>query len=139
MQTFHKKERLCNRTDIEHLFSEGKKIHISPFVVLWQRPECPGNSRLKLLISVSKRNFPHAVDRNAIKRLVREAFRLNKQEFINYLESTHQQCEFCVIYTGSGKDSFTLMESKILLILQRLQKAYEKTVDQTSDSADRLL
>lgn len=127
MLTFQKKERLCNRTVIDHLFSDGKKIHITPFVVLWEQPEEPMETPLKLLITVSKRNFPLAVRRNAIKRLIREAFRLNKQHFVTFLESTHRQCNFCIIYTGSGNDSLKQMESKILLILQRLQSAYEKT------------
>lgn len=127
MPTFHKSERLCNRSVIDSLFREGQKIHATPLLAFWNEPAQPMEVPLKVLVTVSKKHFPHAVDRNRLKRRMREAFRLNKAGFSAFLESGGKQCILSLLYTGSGNDSLKQMESKILLILQRLQKAYEKT------------
>jgi len=74
--TLPKSERLCSKKAIDALFAGGNKSFSAyPIrVVYMERPE-PG---VQILLSVSKRRFKHAVDRNRVKRQMREAYRLNK-------------------------------------------------------------
>jgi ribonuclease P protein component len=74
---FRKSERLSREKEIQELFDKGSSFYLFPFkVMIMRQPEnIPFN---QVLISVSRRNFKNAVDRNTIKRRIREAYRLNK-------------------------------------------------------------
>lgn len=72
--TFPKHERLCSRKAIEALFAGGNRAFSAfPLRVVYRHA-----SELQILVSVSKRHFKHAVDRNRAKRQIREAWRLNR-------------------------------------------------------------
>ena len=77
--TFRKEERLSKDKLIQELFDKGSSFYLFPFKVFFM-PN-PDESALfhQIVISVSKRNFKRAVDRNLIKRRIREAYRLNKE------------------------------------------------------------
>jgi ribonuclease P protein component len=75
--SFGKEERLSSEKDIQELFQKGSSFYLYPFKVLFIAPSSP-KKRPAVLISVSKRNFKHAVSRNQLKRRIREAYRLNK-------------------------------------------------------------
>lgn len=72
--TFTKKERLSSKKEIENLFKSGKSKLVYPILFYY----LPNEERTKVLISVSKKNFKKAVERNFIKRKMREEYRLNK-------------------------------------------------------------
>ncbi len=76
----------------------------------------------KCLIGVSKKNFRLAVKRNRIKRLVKEAYRKNKSAFYTFLEDRDQLCLLGLIYVAPSILPYDEIESKILLILQKLQE-----------------
>ncbi|HRH35028.1 MAG TPA: ribonuclease P protein component, partial [Catalimonadaceae bacterium] len=81
--TFSKPERLCSRKSIEQLFETGEKWVCFPFRIiirLQNRDDSlePEAAPVQILVSASKRNFKQAVDRNRIKRQIREAYRLHK-------------------------------------------------------------
>jgi len=77
--TFRKEERLRKEKDIQELFDKGSSFYLFPFKV-FVLPNDPAVSPIhQILISVSKKNFKRAVDRNTIKRRMREAYRLQKQ------------------------------------------------------------
>jgi len=74
-QTFKKGERLSSEKSIATLFAEGDSFFQYPFKVVYKKEQSTYPFSVQLLISVSKRNFKKAVDRNKIKRLIREAYR----------------------------------------------------------------
>ena len=81
-QTFKKRERIVSRKLIERLFSKGSSFSVSAFplrIVVMETARTEDDVPVQVLVSVSKRHFKHAVDRNRVKRQVREAYRHHKQ------------------------------------------------------------
>lgn len=76
--TLPKKERLSKEKWIQELFAKGSSFYFYPFKVLYLPHPDSGSTVNEVLFSVSKRQFKRAVDRNTIKRRLREAYRLNK-------------------------------------------------------------
>lgn len=128
MQTFKKEERLSEKKIIEKLFERGCDFYVSPFKVLWEHADFESKYPAKVMIAVSGRNFRKAVDRNRIKRLMREAYRKNKHILYEALQNSSEKYAFMLLYTGKIIIPFRDMESKIILILQRLVKENEDTV-----------
>ena len=80
--TFNKRERIVSRKLIEQLFSKGSSFSVSVFplrIVVMETARVADDIPVQVLVSVSKRHFKHAVDRNRVKRQVREAYRHHKQ------------------------------------------------------------
>jgi len=128
MQTFKKEERLCSKKIIGELFSEGHTFYKYPFLVKWSINNNPKDREAMLLINVSKKHHKRAVDRNLIKRRIKEAFRKNKNILYDYLNENNINLVFSLIYNSKEIALFEEIELKIILILQRFQKEYEKTV-----------
>jgi ribonuclease P protein component len=76
--TFQQKERLSKEKLIKELFDKGSSFYLFPFKVFFMVNPDPEYPFHQILISVSKRNFKRAVDRNLLKRRIREGYRLNK-------------------------------------------------------------
>ena len=94
MNTFNKIERLKNKKLIERLFDSGQSITVFPLKAVYLNTSFEDEVAAKVGVSVSKRLFGSAVDRNRIKRLLREVYRLNRNDiFIS--ESTYH-------YDGGG-------------------------------------
>jgi len=119
--SIQKGERLKSRKVIKALFEQGKSLAKYPLRFVWlEKEERQGNSPLQFTVSVSKRNFKRAVDRNRIKRVVREAFRLNKAELLKALEGREQQVALMVIYSGREEFSLEEIESAFRKLTNRL-------------------
>ncbi len=127
MQTFKKEEHLCKNKIIKILFEEGIKFHVYPFKIIWMDIESDSKYPARILISVSKRFFKKAVDRNKSKRQIREVYRKNKSLFYEYLSRQKKHCVFAILYTDSAFIPFIELERKIIIILQRLIDEHEKT------------
>jgi ribonuclease P protein component len=78
------------------------------------------------MMTAPKKRFPRAVDRNRIKRLMREAWRKNKHTLYTALNEQGKKLAIMLIYVGAELPEYKLAEDKIILILQRLSK-YEGT------------
>jgi ribonuclease P protein component len=102
--TLGKEERLKSRKQTEQLFSEGKKFTVGQVRVFYLFSKIEKASLRPALIGfgtgASTKNFKKAVDRNRIKRLVREAYRLQKKDLREKLKEKNAQLNVFFIYTG---------------------------------------
>lgn len=123
---FTKEERLTGKKRIEKLFLKGHSFQSGFLRVYWENNGSSAKTPAQLLISVPKKKFKLAIDRNRIKRMIREAYRLNKNELITDLKSNGKQIQFAVIFTGHEPPVFTHLQEKIIVILQRLISELKK-------------
>jgi ribonuclease P protein component len=117
-RTFPKSERLSSQKIIDSLFTQGQSLSHRPFIIRFIPLPDQTIGHHQVLISVSKRNFRKAVDRNKIKRLLREAYRLNKH-IISSLNNKHA---IAYIYTFKEILPFDQIESKLIQSLLRLKE-----------------
>ena len=117
--TLGKKERLKRRKIIDHLFSDGKSFSVFPIRVAWSK-KVKLDSPLQAGFGVSSRQFKKAVERNRIKRLLREAYRLQKNELQLVLEQKDFQLALFLVYIGKELPDYALVSEKINVILKRL-------------------
>jgi ribonuclease P protein component len=121
--TFGKKERLSQRSDIERLFNEGHSFSLPPFRVFYIRSASPETAPVKILIAVPKKKYKRAVDRNKLKRMIREAYRLNKAVIAESVNSPCLHVGF--VYTAQGSiPAFTEIENKMKGCLEKLVLKY---------------
>lgn len=116
--TLGKNERLKSRKQIDGLFDQGRKMMIFPFRLMYQISR--GEYELKAGFTVSSRNFPRAVDRNRIKRLTREAYRLQKKELEEMLKKNKQTVHLFFIYTGRELPESSAVQKSIRQLLDKL-------------------
>lgn len=126
--TLNKSERLKSRKTIEQLFEQGKSFSNFPFRVLYlevpvSSPESGASkSDLQSAFSVSKKYFKKSVDRNRIRRLMREAYRLQKNELLEQLKKHQKQLVIFFIYTGNELPEYQFVFDKTGSALKRLIK-----------------
>ncbi|MBU2885902.1 ribonuclease P protein component [Gilvimarinus agarilyticus] len=123
-QGFSKQERLSSKKEIDALFTKGASFHLYPFSLKFLPQEKADASVHQILISVSKRRFKKAVDRNHIKRLIREAYRLNK----HLISDLDPYLSIAYIYTAKEVQSFAFIQKKLIASLNRLLAKFEKEV-----------
>lgn len=131
--TFKKEERLCSHKTIADVVSNGHSFLVHPFRVSFLPSTHAGQYPAQILTGVSKRNFKRAVDRNRIKRLMREAYRKNKNILYTHLEKHNTKLAVMLIYIGKQLPEYQETEDKIILTLQRLceeHAALENTQEQ---------
>ena len=117
---FPKEEHLCRKKLIEELFGkQGSSFGVYPLRIVWIRSAAPTATPPQVLVSVSKRSFKRAVDRNRLKRLIREAYRLNKYRLMEQ-PGGHVVALLGIIFTGKEKCELALVEKKLISALQRL-------------------
>ncbi len=126
-QTFTKAERLHEKKLMDRLFKGGKSFFVYPFKVFYLLLDEASPYPAKVLISVPKRNFKKATERNRIKRLVREAYRRNKTVLCpgENSKGCNRTLVIGLIYTAKVQMDYRDTERKIILILQQLQNKNE--------------
>lgn len=130
-QQLHKSERINSKKLIDRLFKggESKSMSAFPLRVVYMTEDADSHEPLaKMMVSVPKRYFKRAVKRNHVKRLVREAYRHNKQQLLNSLEGEEQRkaLSLCFIWTDSNLRSYNEVEQKVANLLQRIAEKISK-------------
>jgi ribonuclease P protein component len=118
--TFKKCERLNGKKPIQRLFAEGQAFYAYPFRVVFMRVKEKHAYPARLLVSVSRRHFKKASERNLLKRLIRETYRKQKQNLYAQLEGKEGQLHIALVFTAKAIPNYKELETKIILILQRL-------------------
>ena len=123
---YHKKEKLKSRTELKAVFSTGKSFSVFPIKVFFIEKETNDASfPVSAGVGVSSRHFKKAVDRNRIKRLLREAYRLEKQTLLQAVAS--QSKSFAVFFLYLDKEL-----PDYLLIREKVREGIEKLIKKTT-------
>lgn len=117
--TFGKQDKLKSQKLIEALFLEGQSVSAYPLRLVFLETEFKDGIQTKTGVSVSKRHFKHAVDRNRIKRLMREVYRLNKASYFNNISTPYA---LMILYLGNTKPSFELVSGKMQVLFEKFAK-----------------
>ncbi len=121
--TLGKTERLKSRKLIEQLFKEGKSFSVQPIRVYWMLQPANNNApSLQFGVAAGTKHFKHAVDRNRIKRLIREAYRLQKNDLQQQLAAADLHLNVFFIFTGKEVPDYNLVFEKTGIALQKLSE-----------------
>ena len=115
--TLGKEERLKSRKIIEQLFNEGKRFMIQPFRIFYLYAP----AGIQMGVAVSSKNFKRAVDRNRVKRLIREAYRLQKNQLQEKFKEENKGLYLFVVYTAKDLPEYQLVYDKMGVILKKLE------------------
>lgn len=126
MRTFTSNERLKSRKLIGRLFREGNSYIAYPLRVVWLPvlPDDPalatfGDARAQLAISVPRRTFKTAVQRNRLKRRIREAYRLNKPFFHEKLAAADQHIALMLVLVAKEEVPYATIEAGVLKMIRK--------------------
>ncbi len=121
--TLTKHERLCSLKGIEALFKVGHSLAKYPIRLVWLETEDPAQREfpIQVMFSASKKKFPRAVDRNRIKRLMREGYRLYKPDLYLSLPPG-KYYQLALIYSGTEILDFAHIQKSMITALERWSK-----------------
>lgn len=114
--TYPKHEKLKSKTTIDLLFSEGNSVSKFPLRLVYVENTEENAELIKIGVSVSKKYFKKAVDRNYYKRVLRETYRLNKHLLIDNLEKPYA---FMFFYQTKERLSYQEIEEKTIQLFQK--------------------
>ncbi len=125
MYSFKKEERLCSKKLLEKLFHSGSSFLLYPFRIVWLPENLSADVPVQVVISVSKRNFKKAADRNLIKRRMREIYRLHKSEFLySFISKDSAKLLLGINYIGKDIAAYSFMKKKLVAAIGKLKQAY---------------
>ena len=117
--SFKKSERLTGSKSISSLFQDGTSLSSYPVRILFNA-EGIGPKPASLAISVPKRLFKRAVDRNLLKRRIREAYRLNKPQFYARLQAMEIKANVVIQYQQKEILDYQTIEAGVVKALERM-------------------
>lgn len=117
-----KKQKLKSRKLISEVFNLGKSFSVFPLRVTFLLKVSMENAGIQMGVSASKKNFKRAVDRNRLKRLIREAYRLEKNDLLEQVKLAGIQCSVFFNYSGKEMSSFTEISEAMKKALRQMQK-----------------
>lgn len=120
INSFSKAEHLYGDKKLNNLFSQGQAFIVYPLRVMYLLLSEEENMPVRVVVSVSKKRFKHAVKRNRIKRLMRESYRLNKHELVESLASKNKQVYISFQYVADEVLSFRYIEARMKLALSKM-------------------
>ena len=122
--SFSKNEKLKSKKEIEQLFKDGKSLTVYPLRLVYRATTFNDDSLLKTGVSVSKRLHKHAVKRNKIKRLLREAYRHHKPQDFNKNETGYA---LMILYISKEEPSFHQLNKKMMALMSKFKASIQKT------------
>ena len=129
--SYNKTEKLKSKKQLDTLFKSGKSFVIFPIKVLYDVPALQNNI-IKTGVGVSSKHFRKAVDRNRVKRLLREAYRTEKQPLHIYLNNNKKQVAVFLLFIDKVMPQYDLIKTKMKLCIQRLiQELHEVDIENT--------
>lgn len=117
--TYPNHEKLKSKTTIDLLFSEGNSVSKYPLRLVYVENKEPNAELIKMGVSVSKKYFKKAADRNYFKRVLRETYRLNKHRLLDNLEKPYA---FMFFYQTKERLSYQEIEEKTKQIFQKFNE-----------------
>jgi ribonuclease P protein component len=118
--TLHRSERLKSEKSISELFVAGRTLSVMPIRLIYILKSSTDKTPFKIGFAVPKKNFKKAVDRNLLKRRMREAYRLNKH-ILPQEKSIDLPClEIMLIYQGQKSENFDIIANSIEELLKKL-------------------
>ena len=128
-QSFKKSERLKSRKTISRLFNrEGQSFAKFPLRLVYMEIE-ESEAPIQFTVSVSKKKFKRAVDRNRVKRQIREAYRLNKAPLFEKLESTGKKYAWMILFAGSEMPDYQQIEKMMMKLILKFSEKIVEQVD----------
>jgi len=119
---YSKSEKLKSKKAIENLFSKGKSINAFPIRAIYTKKPIPENVSINAGVVVSKKNIKLAVNRNLVKRRMREAYRLNNHALKASLNEKETELDIMFIYSSKELLPFATIEGKMKALLTRLSE-----------------
>jgi len=131
---YNSKEKLKSRKALELLFAKGKSFSVFPIKVFYTATSVVGNGAdkdpiVQAGVGVSARNFKKAVERNRIKRLLREVYRTQKQAFIASATAKQLRVDAFFLYIGKEMPTHAELNTSMEKVLHKFQEKISK--DQT--------
>jgi ribonuclease P protein component len=122
--TYPKNEKLKSKNTINVLFSEGKSVSKYPLRLVFVENRLEESERIKMGVSVSKKYFKKAVDRNYFKRVLRECYRLNKHILADHLKKPYA---FMFFYQSKDRLTYQEINEKTIQLFQKFVENVSKT------------
>jgi ribonuclease P protein component len=133
---FPKSARLKSASVIGRMFKEGQSFGQYPLRLVWiSLPENSRGDQVQFALSVPKKKFPHAVDRNRLRRQMREAYRLQKHRLFAALEGQNVAYGLMVIYVAAEQLSYAEIENNMSQGLRRLAKKWKERGTEPTEGA----
>lgn len=124
--TLRKPERLNRKKVIEKMFAGGSRsFSVFPLRVVYLPVE-ESDAPVSILVSVSKRRFKRAVKRNRVKRQIREAYRMNKQELLSVLAQRQSRLAVAFIYLSDELVDSSVIEERMKTALVRIVERFQE-------------
>ena len=125
--TFHRSERLKSRKTIDRLFKSGEALLVYPLRISWVAQEDDLDvPPVQFALSVPKRRYPKAVQRNRLRRRIREAYRLHKHLLYEGLSQHPKRYALMAIYVGKEELSYADIETATKKWIKRFLKTVKK-------------
>lgn len=135
--SFGRKEKLKSRKRIDYLFEAGNKVKRFPVLMVYVARKEGEVGEIAVSFSVSKRRFRRAVDRNRVKRRMREAYRLNKHEFASVAQQAGVSFDVMFTFIGREMPVYSVLHEKISGLPERWKSALQSQTEQRSAEHER--